>query len=411
MDLWLTARMPRSSGKAPMAQTAPSSRTYDPRCTATTLTADIADKLLTLEDATQWTAVKPSWAYKQKAWTSHVGVFLEVDAGADHADAVSHLKSLTTDILGAIKPNKLAAWFIPATATWMNRCAEASLPAHLVPVIDALDAAIAGEKEPPAWLSVPKMVKVEAEEPAAATADEGQQQGLAKPKRSRSGEVKKLVKEEVADEPKVKLEVESMEVEAVEVAPSAPAAAAAPRVAALSAAHVPTPDGGRACPDCNAGCAAEQEYCGDCGARVQRLGSRRARGEVAAAVPAAGAMAVDDDDDDEYCVGVSGARRSKRPAVVAPARAGARAQAAPSLRLRAARPPRPRRPAATPPSTASLRCSRPRGCRRAPRRRRQRKLTARAAAAARRSPQSTRRHSPRRTTVSARRRRPRRGRR
>ena len=161
--------------------------------------SNIVERLLALEDATPWDAVKNSWAYKQKAWLQHVSELV----GNDDDAAVRRVKELIQDFSGALKPKALAPWWCSAAQSWVSRCADATSAGALVPVLDALSATIT-HGDAPAWLDVPKLL-VDADAPAVKLDDHASTLD-APAVRARTGKQAKVEAE--ASEPMVKMEVD-----------------------------------------------------------------------------------------------------------------------------------------------------------------------------------------------------------
>ena len=170
-------------------------------------------------------------------------------------------------------------------------------------MIDALADAISGASAP-AWIDVPALkmddvTEVKVKEEVAAEPNNKKKRGRGRPKT------------EVKEEPKVKLEEEAAapmddadDGDEEEVPIEDEANDGGELLAAATDDDEPMADAPQAagsdtvkCPMCRATCGATDEYCGSCGGRVQRLGSRRSRGS-SIGQPGGAAVVVDDDDSD-----------------------------------------------------------------------------------------------------------------
>ena len=185
----------RSATKA--VQSAPASKRTRVATDSTTKIGTLATKLISIEDAAPWSAVKSSFSYKQKAWLSHVIAVRDEADEADEVAALSRLKSLLNDLVGAFKPCGLAPWFAPSAQLWSHRMGDATDAAALAPVIEALAAAVEGG-DAPAWLSVPKIEL--GDEPALNAETEGARRGGKRVKREEAP---------APAEPRVKMEIDA----------------------------------------------------------------------------------------------------------------------------------------------------------------------------------------------------------
>ena len=151
-----------------------------------------AQKLLDLEDNLEWTHVRASFSYKQRAWVNAAEQLVGEQEGA-----TASLQKLTLQLLSAIKPAVLPAWFRGALPRWKAAVSSAADAAAVCEAISILGAACHNEEAPaPEWA-----VKTEQQPPA-------MPEGVVVVKTEVKSEVKHEVPAWPADAVEVKQEVQ-----------------------------------------------------------------------------------------------------------------------------------------------------------------------------------------------------------
>ena len=170
----------------------------------------IATAIRSLEDGLDWSSVRSSWSYKQKAWVTQLERIEDggVSVSGEVQSMIRWLAKLARELASALKPAVLPPWWV--TKQWHTILDGASEPQALMEVVGVLGSAMRGDASPPPLLAT-----------AAAT----------------PAPTPVAVKQEVgASAPVVKMEVDASQAPVMVAAVPTP-----PPVAAVSVAVAPAP--------------------------------------------------------------------------------------------------------------------------------------------------------------------------